>query len=122
TCKAIVSTLIILVTTASCSRPDMPQPRIGIFQREPSFSGRVTDAANPQLAQRDDGQSRVRPRQPRTAISPKVATVRAPKATSQSVQRPAAKKASTPAQLDEKREQQLFQEFLEWRKRQTVQP
>jgi len=30
----------------------------------------------------------------------------------------ASKKASTPAQLDEKRKQQLFQEFLEWRSRQ----
>ena len=32
--------------------------------------------------------------------------------------RPASKKASTSAQLDKKREQQLFQEFLEWRSRQ----
>ena len=34
------------------------------------------------------------------------------------VGRSASKKANTPAQLDEKRERQLFQEFLEWRSRQ----
>ena len=40
------------------------------------------------------------------------------KAAQAKVGRPASKKASTPAQLDEKRKQQLFQEFLEWRSRQ----
>ena len=46
------------------------------------------------------------PEMPHTA-SPKVATVNAPKA----------KKTNTPPRLDDKREHQLFQEFLEWRKR-----
>ena len=88
-CKATVSTLMILVTTVSCSTPtaDKPQPRSGIVERE----------------------------QPRTSASPKVARVHTPKATS--VPRPAVKKANTP-QLDAQREQQLYQEFLEWRSRQ----
>jgi hypothetical protein len=50
--------------------------------------------------------------QPRPTVSSKVATVNAPKA----------KKASTPLRLDSQRERQLFDEFLEWRKRQKDQP
>jgi hypothetical protein len=50
--------------------------------------------------------------QPRTSASPKVATVNAPKA----------KKANTPPRPDAQKEQQLFQEFLEWRKRQKNLP
>src|SRR5207244_4292495 len=81
TWQATLLTLIILLTTASCSRPDMPQPLIGIFERgpfgiferEPSPPGRVTDAAKRQLVQRDKGQSQVRREQPRTSASPKVA-------------------------------------------------
>ena len=46
------------------------------------------------------------PEMPHTA-SPKVATVNAPKA----------KKANTPPRVDAQEEQELFQEFLEWRKR-----
>jgi hypothetical protein len=96
-CKATVSTLMILVTTVSCSTAtaDKPQPRSGIVERE----------------------------QPRTSASPKVARVHTPKETS--VSRPAAKKANTPPRLDTRREQQLFrefQEFLEWRRRQKDQP
>jgi hypothetical protein len=70
----------------------MPQPRAGIIERE----------------------------QPRTATSPKVATVHAPKATGA-----ASKKVNTPPRLDAKKEQQLFQEFQEfqeWRRRQRDQP
>jgi len=96
-CKGTVSTLMILVTTVSCSTPtaDMPQPRGGIVERE----------------------------QPRTSAAPKVATVQAPKATS--VSPPASKKANTPPRLDTQREQLLFrefQEFLEWRRRQKDPP
>ena len=51
------------------------------------------------------------PQMPHTA-SPKVATVNAPKA----------KKANTPPRVDAQEEQELFQEFLEWRKRKKEQP
>jgi hypothetical protein len=89
----LVLTLIILMTTLSCSTPTahMPEPRAGIVERV----------------------------QPRTSASPKVATLDTPKATP--VSRAAAKKANTPPRLDTQREQQLFhefQEFLEWRRRQ----
>jgi hypothetical protein len=45
--------------------------------------------------------------QPETSTPPKVATVPAPKP----------KKASTPPRIDAQKEQQLYQEFLEWRNR-----
>ena len=51
------------------------------------------------------------PEMPHTA-SPKVATVNAPKA----------KKTNTPPRVDAQEEQQLFQEFLEWRKSRKDQP
>jgi hypothetical protein len=96
---ATVPTLIILITTVSCSTPgpEMPLQRARIVERE----------------------------QPRTSASPKVATVNAPKATSASVTHPVSKKANTPPRLGIQREQQLFQEFqefLEWRKRQKELP
>ncbi len=87
TCQAMVPTLVILMTTVSCSRPDMPEPRVGIF--EPLFSSPVIDTAKP-------------------------------KATS--VLRPTSKKANTPPRLNSQKEQQLFQEFMEWRKRQKDPP
>jgi hypothetical protein len=58
--------------------------------------------------QRDEGQPKVHREQPKTSTSPKVATVPAPKA----------KKANTPPRLAAQKEQQLYQEFLEWRKSQ----
>jgi hypothetical protein len=74
----------------------------------PLFSLPVIDAANQQSDQQDEGQPKVRREQPKTSTSPKVATVPAPKA----------KKANTPPRLAAQKEQQLYQEFLEWRKRQ----
>jgi hypothetical protein len=60
----------------------------------------------PEMPQRRAGI--VEREQPKPTASPKVATVNAPKA----------KKANTPPRLDAQKEQQLFQEFLEWRERQ----
>jgi hypothetical protein len=71
------------------------------------FSPPVIDAENQQSDQRDEGQPKVRREQPKTSTPPKVATVPAPKA----------KKANTPPRLDAQKEEQLYQEFLEWRKR-----
>ena len=78
----------------------------------PLFPPPVIDAENQQSDQRDEGQPKVRREQPKTSTSPKVATVPAPKA----------KKANTPPRLDAQKldaqkEEQLYQEFLEWRKR-----
>jgi len=98
----------------------MPQPHVGTVLRE-LFSGPVTDTANRQLVQRGEGHPKVRREQPRTSASPKVATVHAPKATGASVPRHASKKANTPPRLDAQGER-LFQEFLEWRRRQRDLP
>jgi len=65
-------------------------------------------SASQQLDQRDEGQPEVRGEQPKSSASPKVATVPAPKA----------KKANTPPRLAAQKEQQLYQEFLEWQKHQ----
>jgi hypothetical protein len=83
---ATVPTLMILMTTVSCSTPgpEMPQRRTGIVERA----------------------------QPKPTATPKVATVNALKA----------KKASTPPRLDAQKKQQLFQDFLEWRKRKREEP
>src|SRR5262245_1460972 len=122
-CRATVPMLMILMTTVGCSRPtDMP---VGIVDL---FSGRVTEAPNPQSVQRDETPPKVRRQQPKTSPSPKVATVHPPKtvqtpnAPRRSVSPPAAKKTNTPQRADDQREQQLFQEFLEWRKRQKDLP
>jgi hypothetical protein len=74
----------------------------------PWFSLPWIDSTNQQSDQRDEGQPKVRREQPKTSASPKVATVPAPKA----------KRANTPPRLDTQNVQQLYQEFLEWRKRQ----
>jgi hypothetical protein len=116
TCQATVPALTIFVTTVSCSRPDMPEQRVGIF--EPLFLSPVTETQ--QSVQRDKGRPKVQRVQPRTPTSPKVATVHVPKATG--VSRPASKKASTSPRTDAQRQQQLFQEFLEWRRRQKDPP
>ena len=91
-CRATVPALIILITTVSCSGPPANLPP-PIAEFVELFSG--TEAPKQQLV-------------PRDAAQPKVG-------------RPVSKKASTPAQLDEKREQQLYQEFLEWRRGQKDQ-
>ena len=115
TCQATVPTFIILMTTVSCSKPDMPEPRVGIFG--PLFSSPVIDTADQQVVQRDKPQPKVQRVQPKTSASPKVATAHAPKATG--VSRATSKKTDTPPRLNTQREQQqLFQEFMEWRKRQ----
>ncbi len=64
--------------------------------------------SQPASDQRDEGQPIVSREQPETSTSPKVATVPAPKV----------KKANTPPRVDAQKEQQLYQEFLEWRNRQ----
>jgi hypothetical protein len=111
---------MILMTTVSCSRPDMPEPRVGIFG--PPFSSPVIDTADQQVVQRDKRQPKVQRERPRISASPKVATVHTPKATGASVSRHASKKVNTPPRLNAQKERQLFEEFLEWRKRQKGLP
>jgi hypothetical protein len=90
--QATVPTLIILTTTVSCSGPRADLP--------PPIAGIVELFSGPEppkqrLVQRDEAQSKVR--------------------------RLDSKKANTPPAPDAQREQ-LYQEFLEWRKRRKDQP
>jgi hypothetical protein len=129
--QATLPTLLILMTTVSCSRPDMPQPRVGIFEPE-LFSGVVTEEPERQLVQGDEARSKIRREQPKTSAprkvetARKVATVHTPKAPSPSVSGRASKKADAPPRLktqgEHQREQQLFEEFLQWRKQQQGLP
>jgi hypothetical protein len=96
--KPAVLTLLILMTTVSCTTLD---------ECLPSFALSGIDPVNQQLAQRGEEQPKVRREQPKSS-APKVATVPTPKA----------KKANTSTELDTQRERQLFQEFLQWRNRQ----
>jgi hypothetical protein len=116
-CQATVPALTILITTVSCSGPgaDMPLPTAGIVEL---FTGGTTEAPNQQVVQQNEAQQKARRAQPKASTSPKVAQEQGAKSTGQSASRTAAKKASTPEQLDAQREQQLYREFLEWRKTQ----
>jgi hypothetical protein len=79
----------------------------------------VTAAPKQQLVQPDEGHPKVRRELSSTIASRKVATVHVPKATSAS--RPASKKTNPPPRPNAQ-EEQLFREFLEWRKRQKALP
>jgi len=63
--------------------------------------------ANQQPDQRDEEQPKAHREQPKSSTPPKAAKAPAPKA----------KKANTPPRLAAQKEQQLYQEFLEWRNR-----
>jgi hypothetical protein len=119
-CQVTVPALVILMTTVSCSGPgvDMPLPSGGIVEL---FTGGTTEAPNQQAVQQNEAQPKARRGQPKASTSPKVAQEQGPKSTGQSASRTASKKASTPPQSDTQTEQQLYQEFLEWRKSQRNQ-
>jgi len=88
--QTTVPAIIILITTASCTGipTDLPPPIAGIVDliSEPE----PPKQQEQQLAQRDDPQPKSR--------------------------RPASKKASTPPKTDAQKDEQLYQEFLEWQK------
>jgi hypothetical protein len=79
------------------------------------FSGLVTE----EQVLRVQPSPKVRREQSSTSAKPKVATVRAPDATSRSVPDDASKKKNTQKQRDVQRERELFREFMDWRNRQT---
>ena len=114
-CQVTVPALVILMTTVSCSGPgaDTPLPNVGIIEL---FTGGTTEAPNQQVVQQKEAQPKVRRAQPKASMSPKVAQEQGAKSTGQSASRTASKKASTPP--DAQKEQQLYREFLEWRKSQ----
>ena len=121
-CQATVLPLMIsiLATIVSCSGPgaDMPPPSLGIMEL---FSGSVSGTPTQQSVQRDEAHPEVRRGQPKAPASSKVATDDGQKTNGRPVPRPASKKAGAPPSPDVQREQQLYQEFLEWRNRQRDQ-
>jgi len=123
-CQAIVPALIILTTSVSCSRhaAEMPGPSYQIVERILPFSSRLSDEENRQLVQRRSGaRPNLQQEQRRTSSPSKAAKVHAPDTRSASAPRPASGKTNPPPLLDREKEQ-LFQHFLEWRKRQTDVP
>jgi hypothetical protein len=116
--QAIVPALIILTTSVSCAKraAEMSEPPHRIVERILPFSGTSSDEENRQLVQRALQQEPHRPPSP-----PKVAKVHALDTGSATAPRHASGKTNPPPLLDRDKEQ-LFQQFLEWRKRQTDVP
>jgi hypothetical protein len=122
--QAIVPMLIILTASVSCSRraAEMPEPPYRIVERILPFSSRLSDEENRQLVQRQsDAKPNRQQEQHRASSPPKVAKVHAPDTSSASARRPPSGKTNPLPLLDPEKEQ-LFQQFLEWRKRQTDVP
>lgn len=122
--QAIVPVLIILTTTVSCSRrsADMPGPPYRIVERILPVSSRLSDEENRRLVQRRfDAKPNLQQEQRRTSSPPEVAKVHAPDTGSASAPGHASGKTNPPPLLDRDKEQ-LFQQFLEWRERQTDVP
>jgi hypothetical protein len=85
------------------AQPGYGQDQLGYRQGQPGYGQGGASASISD--QRDEEQPKVQREQPQTSPLPKVAANPAPKV----------KKASAPPRLDAQKEQQLYQEFLEWR-------
>jgi hypothetical protein len=122
--QAVVPALIILATTVSCSKRDaeMPEPPHRIVERILPLSSSSSDEENRQPVQRrSEASPNLQQDRHRISSSPKVAKVHAPDRSTASAPRDASGKTNPPPLVDPEKEQ-LFQEFLEWRKRQTDVP
>jgi hypothetical protein len=118
--QAAVPTLMILMTVVSCSRPmaNMPEPSYRVALPALPFFSHSTDGENQQLApRRVDEQSVHEAEQHRISPRLKVAKIRAPDAATAPASRRDLQKANTLPLLDREKEQ-LFEQFLEWRRRQ----
>jgi hypothetical protein len=99
--QAIVPTLIILMTSVSCSRraAEMPEPPYRIVERILPSSSRLSDEENRQLGQGwSDAKPNPQQDQHRTSSSPYVAKVHASDTSSASAPRPASRKTETPSE------------------------
>ena len=124
TCRAIVPQLIIVMTCVSCAkRPaDIQEPSTRIAWPALPFFSNLTERENQQLPHRRvDEQPLHRAEQRRTSPPPKAAKVQTPATTRSSAPRPVSGETNRPP-LSDREEEQLFQEFLEWRKRQRDMP
>jgi hypothetical protein len=122
--QAIMPALIILTTSVSCAKraAKMSEPPYRIVERLLPFSSGSSDEENRQLVQRrSDAKPNLQQEQHRSPSPPKVAKVHAPDTSSTTAPRHASGKTNPPPLLDRDKEQ-LFQQFLEWRKRQTDVP
>jgi hypothetical protein len=122
--QAIVPALIILTTSVSCSKraAETSEPPYRIVERILPFSSGSSDEENRPLVQRrSEARPALQQDQHRTSSPPKVAKVHAPDTSSATAPRHASGKTNPPPLLDRDKEQ-LFQRFLEWRKRQTDVP
>jgi hypothetical protein len=116
--QVTVPTLIVLMTTVSCS--DMREPGHRVVERE--LAGRLAVRENRQLVRRSfDRQPILGREQSKTSAPPKVAKAHAPARTGAPVSGRVLEKANTPPLLDAEKEQ-LFQEFLEWWRRHSDMP
>jgi hypothetical protein len=122
--QAIMPALIILTTSVSCAKrgAEVSEPPYRIVERILPFSSGSSDEENRQLVQRrSDAKPTLQPDQHGPPSPPKVTKVHAPDASSATAPRHASGKTNSPPLLDRDKEQ-LFQQFLEWRKRQTDVP
>jgi hypothetical protein len=100
----------------------MSEPPYRIVERILPFSSSSSDEENRQLVQRrSDAKPALEQEPHRPPSSPKVAKVHARDTGSATAPRHASGKTNPPPLLDRDKEQ-LFQQFLEWRKRQTDVP
>jgi hypothetical protein len=122
--QAIVPALIILTTSVSCAKraAEMSESPFQIVERILPFSSSSSDEENRQLLQRrSDAKPHLHQEQHRPLSPPKVAKVHAPDTSSATAPRHASGNTNPPPLLDRDKEH-LFQQFLEWRKRQTDVP
>jgi hypothetical protein len=122
--QAIVPTLIILTTSVSCSKraAEMSEPPYRIVERILPFSSSSSDEENRHPVQRrPDAKPNLQQEPHKPPSLPKVAKVHAPDTSSTTAPHRASEKTNPPPLLDRDKEQ-LFQQFLEWRKRQTDVP
>jgi len=97
----------------------MPEPPHRIVERILPFSSHLSDEENRQLVQQpSDAKPNLQQEQHKISSPRKVAKAHAPDTSSASAPRPASGTRNPPPLLDREKEQ-LFQQFLEWRKRQT---
>lgn len=126
-CQATVPMLMVLMTAVSCSAPaaDMRNPRYRVIdiERELPPSSRWTNEESRQVVQRGvDGRSILRREQQRTSALSRVAKVHAPDTTGASASHRILQKPNPPPRLDAEAKERLFQEFLEWQRRQQDMP
>jgi hypothetical protein len=122
--QAIMPALIILTTSVSCAKrgAEVSEPPYRIVERILPFSSSSSGEENRQLVQRrSDAKPTLQLEQHRPPSPPKVAKVHAPDTSSATAPRHASGKTNLQPLLDRDKEQ-LFQQFLEWRKRQTDVP